>query len=227
MMHDFALTENYVILLDLPVTFSLDLLSGGREMPYTWNPAHQARVGLMRREPRADASTVRWIDVDPCWVFHTLNAYDDGDRVVVDLVRYEGSYDVSHLRRARAGHPRAVGHRPSGRRWCRADWTIDTRNTPVWTTGRSAGHAVTATPRRSRNNAEPPSSRAADASPTRRSLTPSIKHDFATGTAQAHEFGPGATAGEAVSPRLDRKPPKTTAMSWPSCTIPTVARVTW
>src|ERR1039457_4555619 len=45
MMHDFALTEKYVVFFDLPVTFSLDAVSAGRELPYTWNPAHQARVG--------------------------------------------------------------------------------------------------------------------------------------------------------------------------------------
>ncbi len=37
MMHDFALTENYAILFDLPVTFSMDAVFAGREMPYTWN----------------------------------------------------------------------------------------------------------------------------------------------------------------------------------------------
>jgi carotenoid cleavage dioxygenase len=35
--------------------------------------------------------------VDPCWVFHTLNAHDDGGRVVVDLCRYEGAFDMSGL----------------------------------------------------------------------------------------------------------------------------------
>ena len=49
MMHDFALTENYVVFFDLPVTFSMDAVSAGRELPYTWNPAHQARVGLLPR----------------------------------------------------------------------------------------------------------------------------------------------------------------------------------
>ncbi len=98
MMHDFALTAAYVVLLDLPVTSSMDAVSAGLKLPYTWNPAHQARVGLL---PRANPATgVRWFEVDPCWVFHTLNAYDEGGRVVADLVRYEGAYDVSAL----AGH---------------------------------------------------------------------------------------------------------------------------
>ena len=95
MMHDFALTERYVVLFDLPVTFSMAEASAGSQLPYAWNPSHQPRVGLL---PRAGAvREVRWFEVDPCWVFHTLNAYDDGDRVVVDMCRYEGAYDVGDL----------------------------------------------------------------------------------------------------------------------------------
>jgi len=91
-MHDFALTEKYIVLYDLPVTFSLDAAKAGR-FPYVWNPAHEPRVGLISRE---DSSPVtRWFPVEPCFVFHTLNAYDDGDRVCVDVCRYAGRYDVS------------------------------------------------------------------------------------------------------------------------------------
>jgi carotenoid cleavage dioxygenase len=98
MMHDFALTQSYVILLDLPVTFSMDALSAGRQMPYTWNPAHQARVGLLRRD--GVQPETQWIEVEPCWVFHTLNAYDQDGKVVLDLCKYEGQYEVSMMRGA-------------------------------------------------------------------------------------------------------------------------------
>jgi carotenoid cleavage dioxygenase-like enzyme len=94
-MHDFALTGKYVVLYDLPVTFSMDAVTAGQQYPYTWNPAHQARVGLLPRD--GSAGDIRWLEVDPCWVFHTLNAYDDGDRVVADLCRYPSGYDVSTL----------------------------------------------------------------------------------------------------------------------------------
>ncbi len=95
MMHDFALTENYVVLLDLPVTFSMNAVSAGDELPYTWNPDHPARVGLLPRHGKSDE--VRWFDLDPCFVFHTLNGYDDADRVVVDLIPYERAYDVATM----------------------------------------------------------------------------------------------------------------------------------
>jgi hypothetical protein len=42
--------------MDLPVTFSMDAVSAGLKLPYTWNPAHQARVGLLARgNPSAGA----------------------------------------------------------------------------------------------------------------------------------------------------------------------------
>lgn len=94
-MHDFALTQKYVVLYDLPVTFNMDAVSAGSELPYVWNPKHEARVGLLRLDARS--VDVRWFAVDPCFIFHTLNAYDDGDRAVVDMCHYEGSYDVSLL----------------------------------------------------------------------------------------------------------------------------------
>ena len=50
MMHDFALTGRYVVLLDLPVTFSLNAVTQGKKLPYVWNAAHPARVGLLPRD---------------------------------------------------------------------------------------------------------------------------------------------------------------------------------
>jgi carotenoid cleavage dioxygenase-like enzyme len=95
MIHDFALTEKYVVFFDLPVTFSMAAAAEGKKLPYTWNPDHTPRVGLLPRG--GGAADVRWLEVDPCWVFHVLNAYDEDDQIVVDVVRYAGAYDVSLL----------------------------------------------------------------------------------------------------------------------------------
>ena len=95
MMHDFALTERYVVLFDLPMTFSKAAVAAGEPLPYAWNPGYQARVGLLPRDgaPR----DVRWCEIEPCWLFHALNAYDDGDQVVVDVLRYARSYDIAAM----------------------------------------------------------------------------------------------------------------------------------
>jgi carotenoid cleavage dioxygenase-like enzyme len=195
MMHDFALTSRYVVLLDLPVTFSMDAVAAGRELPYTWNPSHQARVGLLPRD--GGPADIRWIEIEPCFIFHTLNAYDDGDRVVLDVCRYEGSYDVSVF----------AGKGPlTLDRWmidpvagtvtaCRLDDRaqefprVDTR-----VIGRPHRYGYSAVIGEVSGAVIQASGEVADAAFGNALL----KHDLGTGTVQAHRFGADATAGEAV-----------------------------
>jgi carotenoid cleavage dioxygenase len=138
MMHDFSLTENHVVLYDLPVTFDaglavqatvpaalrapaklvLSALAGrvpvpsppvGRQpsasgsFPYKWNPKYPARIGVMPRDGGAD--DVTWFETEPCYVFHSLNAYDTDDgAIVLDVVRYDKVFDQD-LRGPTEGHP--------------------------------------------------------------------------------------------------------------------------
>ena len=84
MVHDCAITESRVVLLDMPVTFNLEAAMNGAKLPYRWEPEYGARVGLLRRE--ADADSTVWCELDDlCYVYHPLNAYDDGDNVVMDV----------------------------------------------------------------------------------------------------------------------------------------------
>jgi carotenoid cleavage dioxygenase len=135
MMHDFSLTQNHVVLYDLPCVFDTgpvgeglpgplrtlarfgakqsigkrptpkliaayftNQMSGGsapKGFPYRWDPSYPARVGVMPRT--GTAKDVRWFDIEPCYVFHPLNAYDDGDRVVLDVVRHPKMFDTKRL----------------------------------------------------------------------------------------------------------------------------------
>jgi carotenoid cleavage dioxygenase len=111
MVHDCSITERWVVVYDLPVTFNIDDAMAGALLPYRWNDDHPARVGLVPLGGSGDE--VRWFEVEPCWVFHPLNAYDDGDRVVLDVVRY-GRMFQDHLLGPDDGTPLL---------W---RWTIDT-----------------------------------------------------------------------------------------------------
>ncbi|MBA0127745.1 carotenoid oxygenase family protein [Haloechinothrix sp. YIM 98757] len=71
-------------------------------LPYRWNPRYPARVGVLPRD--GDARDVRWFDVHPCYVFHPLNAYDDGDTVVLDVIRHPKMFDTD-LRGPNEGTP--------------------------------------------------------------------------------------------------------------------------
>lgn len=84
MMHDFNVTRNHVIFMDLPAVFDIEMAMKG-EMPIHWDDDYPARLGVMPREG-SDAD-VRWFDIDPCYVFHPMNSYGDGDRIVLDVAR--------------------------------------------------------------------------------------------------------------------------------------------
>ncbi|MCV7149749.1 carotenoid oxygenase family protein [Mycolicibacterium pyrenivorans] len=66
-----------------------------RRFPYSWNPKYPARIGVMPRE--GTNADLRWFDVEPCYVFHPMNAYDSGDAVVLDVVRHPKMFDTDHL----------------------------------------------------------------------------------------------------------------------------------
>ncbi|RLE23542.1 MAG: carotenoid oxygenase [Actinobacteria bacterium] len=88
MVHDMSLTDKYAIVYDLPVTVNFDLIAQGFGFPFAWAPDRAARVGLVPRD--GTANDIIWCDVNPCYVFHPLNAYDAPDgTVVIDLCRYE------------------------------------------------------------------------------------------------------------------------------------------
>jgi carotenoid cleavage dioxygenase len=93
MMHDCAITEKYVLIFDLPCLFNLELAISGRSFPYIWNADYAARVGLLPRE--GAASDIKWVEINSCYIFHPLNAYDAPDgTVVLDAARHEKMFDV-------------------------------------------------------------------------------------------------------------------------------------
>jgi carotenoid cleavage dioxygenase len=84
MMHDFAITENYTIFMDLPLTFSPERMMRGEPM-LMFESYRPSRFGIMPRH--GDNSNIRWFESPPCYVFHTLNAYETGDEVVLIACR--------------------------------------------------------------------------------------------------------------------------------------------
>ena len=96
-VHDCAITERWLVLLDLPVTFDLEAAGAGASFPYRWQDGYHARVGLLPRD--GDSTDVVWHDVEPCYVFHPMNAYDEpgGDGIVLDVVRHPSMFRTSLL----------------------------------------------------------------------------------------------------------------------------------
>ncbi|WP_375284943.1 carotenoid oxygenase family protein [Marinicauda pacifica] len=76
--HDMAITENYMILMDLPVVFTEAGLRN--KMWQIHQPKNlPARFGVVRRDGTGD---VKWFETEPCYIYHGINAWEEGDEIV-------------------------------------------------------------------------------------------------------------------------------------------------
>lgn len=104
MMHDFAITESKALFLDLNVGYDFSLLQHGAAIPLRWHDDKPARIGIT---PRTGGAT-NWVEIDPCFIQHVINAYDAGpNTIVLDAIRYP-----SFLRfepNSRRYHPNPLG----------------------------------------------------------------------------------------------------------------------
>jgi carotenoid cleavage dioxygenase len=106
MMHDFQITASHVVFMDLPIVFDLDLAVAGGGFPFRWAPENGARIGVMPRAGKA--AEVKWLDIDPCFVFHTWNAFHDPQSpniIHMDCVRYPKMWEKGASDFSAAGAP--------------------------------------------------------------------------------------------------------------------------
>lgn len=188
MIHDFGVTQTRVVFMDLPVVFDLQLVAQGYRMPFRWDNEHQARIGVMPRTG-TDAD-VRWIEIEPCYVYHPLNAYDDGDEIVMDVVRHERTFDIS-----RRG-PEHNGHGPQLVRWEIDPAAGTVRSRVLDDRGQEfprVNPRVETLPHRYGYGVE------ADLGETGGlAFGNLLKHDLQRGTTEVHEVGRGRSAGEGI-----------------------------
>ncbi len=79
--HDMAFTERFAVVNDLPLFWEPELLAKGAYRP-RFHRDMPSRFGVLPR--RGDASSVRWFEAEPTYVLHWINAWEDGDEVVLE-----------------------------------------------------------------------------------------------------------------------------------------------
>jgi beta,beta-carotene 9',10'-dioxygenase len=106
-MHSFGLTERWLVLAEFPLVVNpLSLALSGRPYieNYRWKPERGTRFTLV---DRASGEAVGGFQGEACFAFHHVNAYEDGEQVVVDACTYPdaGVIEDLYLERLRAGRP--------------------------------------------------------------------------------------------------------------------------
>lgn len=88
MMHDFYVTENWVVFPVFPLTFSIERAIGG-SIPLAWEPELGSRLGVMPRYGKP--SDVRWIEHDARFSFHMFNAWEEAGKILIDVSAADAS----------------------------------------------------------------------------------------------------------------------------------------
>ena len=81
MVHDLALTPNYTVILDFPLTIRPRRMLLSNKFPVEYEPQNGARIGLTPRDSKL--GTTQWFDVENGVVLHAANAYEREDGKVV------------------------------------------------------------------------------------------------------------------------------------------------
>lgn len=79
--HDMAFTENYAILNDFPLFWDPEALKKDAHIA-RWHRDMPSRFAVIPR--RGQTSDIRWFEAESTYVLHFVNAYEEGDEIVLD-----------------------------------------------------------------------------------------------------------------------------------------------
>ncbi|EXB32777.1 hypothetical protein L484_012507 [Morus notabilis] len=88
MMHDFAITENYAIFMDLPLFFKPKEMVKEKKLIFQFDPTRKARFGVLPRYAKNEL-LIKWFELPNCFIFHNANAWEEEDEVVLITCRLE------------------------------------------------------------------------------------------------------------------------------------------
>lgn len=112
-MHSFGMTEHYIILAEFPLVVNplrFRLFNKPFIENYQWKPERGTCFHVIDRYSGEQVSSIH---CDPCFAFHHVNAFEEGDKIIVDMVVYPDASIIEelYLKRLRAsGHSIATAH---------------------------------------------------------------------------------------------------------------------
>ncbi|XP_011047392.1 PREDICTED: carotenoid 9,10(9',10')-cleavage dioxygenase 1-like [Populus euphratica] len=88
MMHDFAITENHAVFLDLPLYFRPKEMVKDQKFIFTFDATKKARFGVLPRYAKDDL-LIKWFELPNCFIFHNANAWEEEDEIVLITCRLQ------------------------------------------------------------------------------------------------------------------------------------------
>jgi carotenoid cleavage dioxygenase len=94
MVHDFIVTTKHVIFPIFPLIIDFKLIAEGKS-PLAWDANRPSQIGVMPRD--GSINDIKWIESDPCYVFHPMNAYEADGKIIADMMQFEEAPMFPHL----------------------------------------------------------------------------------------------------------------------------------
>ena len=188
MMHDFIVTEEHVVFPVFPLTASRMRAIQGKPV-FAWEPDKGTHLAVMPRD--GSVADIRWFETDPCYVFHPMNAYTDGNRIVAHVMQFDEAPLFPNV----DGTPTA----PAQARL--TEWIIDLADNANSVQRRTLDDTVGEFPRLDERFAGTTYRHgyyAATSNGSDLSFNAIVRHDFATGRHTQHVLPAGDTTGEPV-----------------------------
>ncbi|MFK7950900.1 MAG: carotenoid oxygenase family protein [Saprospiraceae bacterium] len=100
-VHDMILTPNYVVFFWCPMKLSL-IKTFASKNPLEWKPERGTKIAVLPRNGRS--KDISWTTMDPFFVWHTMNGFEQNGNIVLDYVKHNYNHDgstigVPHLQR--------------------------------------------------------------------------------------------------------------------------------
>ncbi|CAE7258199.1 CCD1 [Symbiodinium sp. CCMP2592] len=88
MIHDCGITESYAVAIACPVLVGVQHFSTEAGL-WKFKKSHGAWIGLFPRDGASGRVEPVWFPIEPCWIFHLANAWEDQNSVVLVVVRWD------------------------------------------------------------------------------------------------------------------------------------------
>ena len=185
MMHECAITKNYMLVFDLSVVFDLYKLGRGY-FPFSWDDNHQSRIGLLSRN--GDSNEVKWFEIDRTYFFHTFNAHEDANgNVIVTAAAYGRLFDTDWNGPFTESPPQLTKWELNTKSGQATSTRLDDRSVEFprinpSLVGKSNRYAYAL----------------ASSNPKEPDFNEVVKYDFKNDTSEVYEYGPGKFGAEPV-----------------------------
>jgi len=88
MVHDFAVTEDYIVFPIVPITSNVEWLKQ-RRPHYHWDPAKDVFMGVLPR--KGTAKDIRWFSGHNRYSTHIFNGWNEGGKIFIDTPVAKGN----------------------------------------------------------------------------------------------------------------------------------------